>query len=271
MKRIDIKDITFLIPIRLDSIVRLENLILSIDYLYKHFCCNIIVVEASNHDSLIAKRLVSPKATYIHIEDFDNIFYRTKYINYLTQLSETKYIAIWDADIIISKEQIVQALHLLNEGVEVVFPYDGRFYDTSEILREIYINKRDIRIFKRNINKMFLRYGDDAVGGAIFLNKESYLYSGMENIDFYGWGPEDYERYLRWKKLGLKMSRVDGPLFHLSHERGSDSRMRSSIQAMSTNDEIRKLMNMTKEELLLDIENRNERWNELVQDINQSE
>jgi len=30
-------------------------------------------------------------------------------------------------------------------------------------------------------------------------------------------------------------------------------------------------MNMTKEELLLDIENRNERWNELVQDINQSE
>ena len=41
MKRIDIKDITFLIPIRLDSIVRLENLILSIDYLYKHFCCNI--------------------------------------------------------------------------------------------------------------------------------------------------------------------------------------------------------------------------------------
>ena len=33
MKRIDIKDITFLIPIRLDSIVRLENLILSIDYL----------------------------------------------------------------------------------------------------------------------------------------------------------------------------------------------------------------------------------------------
>ena len=102
-------------------------------------------------------------------------------------------------------------------------------------------------------------------------DKESYLYSGMENIDFYGWGPEDYERYLRWKKLGLKMSRVDGPLFHLSHERGSDSRMRSSIQAMSTNDEIRKLMNMTKEELLLDIENRNERWNELVQDINQSE
>ena len=76
---------------------------------------------------------------------------------------------------IISKEQIVQALHLLNEGVEVVFPYDGRFYDTSEILREIYINKRDIRIFKRNINKMFLRYGDDAVGGAIFLNKKSYL------------------------------------------------------------------------------------------------
>lgn len=48
----------------------------------------------------------------------------------------------------------------------------------------------------------------------------SYKEVGFENEGFYGWGLEDGERYLRWKRFGYTVKRISGPLFHLSHPRG---------------------------------------------------
>jgi len=36
---------------------------------------------------------------------------------------------------------------------------------------------------------------------------------------------EDGERYCRWEKMGYRIKRIDGPLFHLSHPRGINSDM----------------------------------------------
>jgi hypothetical protein len=57
----DLLDLTFLIPIRLDSIVRLEYALATIDYLYKSFNTTIIVLEASKHNNKIIHRLVGRK------------------------------------------------------------------------------------------------------------------------------------------------------------------------------------------------------------------
>ena len=45
MKKIDLKDVTFLIPLRLDSIERVENLQLTIDFLVRHFDTQNIVLD----------------------------------------------------------------------------------------------------------------------------------------------------------------------------------------------------------------------------------
>ena len=89
----DLKDVTFMIPVRIDSIIRLENLISVVQYLFRHFDCRIMVLEADAYNNGIIKKLLGPKIKYHFIEDYDSTFYRTKYLN----VSSTKYkcLKIW--------------------------------------------------------------------------------------------------------------------------------------------------------------------------------
>ena len=247
---------TFMIPVRFDSIIRLENLVLSVNYICRNFNTNIIVLQAAKYDNGYVKKLLGNKVTYRFIEDFDNVFYRTKYLNYMTLMTNTPYISIWDADVVIPKEQLVKAVDELDKGADVVYPYDGHFYDTTSIIRELYLTHPSIKILERNRDKMYMRYGNKMTGGAIFVNRDAYISSGMENVDFYGWGPEDGERYMRWEKLGCKISVIKGHLFHLTHERGNDSKFRSFNQMLATNMELAKLCKSSKEEILDDVKKR---------------
>lgn len=250
MKKYDMKEFTFLIPIRLDSIVRLENLMATIDVVTKYFVTNIKVLNVDAYDNGILPRLIGRKAGYEFIEDWDNVFYRTKYLNRMAIDTNTTYLVIWDADVIVPIEQLKQAADLMRNGFDIVYPYDGLFYDTTDMIRESFLKKYDIRFLKRNTAKMGLIYGCKMRGGAIFVNKQKYMDSGMENEEFYGWGPEDFERFARWKILGYKISFVHGCLFHLSHSRGDDSMFRSHEQLKDTNNAFLKTKYSSKEEIL---------------------
>ena len=121
----DLKDVTFMIPVRIDSIIRLENLISVVQYLFRHFNCHIMVLEADAYNNGIIKRLLGQKIEYHFVEDYDSTFYRTKYLNIMTEISTTPFLAIWDADIIISPTQITEAMDKLrNEKYDIVLPYD---------------------------------------------------------------------------------------------------------------------------------------------------
>jgi len=246
----DIKDMTFLIPIRVDSIVRLENLILSVQTLQKNFNTHITVLEAANYSNGIIAKMLGIQVEYLFVEDKDPVFYRTKYLNIMTRQSFTPYVGIWDADVIIPKEQILDSIEKLRQGVEIAYPYDGHFYDTSNVIRELYTQNKSIKFLERNKDKMSLIYGSNMKGGAMFVNREAYIKAGMENERFYGWGPEDFERYERWKILDLKIYRSEGPLFHLTHSRGSNSTFRSMEQSINTNKELSITRFSSKVELL---------------------
>lgn len=208
MKKIDLTDFTFLIPIRIDSIIRLENLLMTVDYIRRNFDTHIIILHASRYENAFIPKLLnmsSGNIRYLFVEDHDNVFYRTKYLNQMTEMTTTPYEGIWDTDVIIDKAQITEAVTKLREHFDVVYPFDGHAYETSDIIREEYFKHRDLRILKRNKPKMGLLYGSNLKGGAMFVNRESYKNAGMENESFYGWGPEDWERYERWKILGLKI------------------------------------------------------------------
>ena len=252
--RTDIRDITFIIPVRLDSIIRLENLILSVQSVLKNFNTQIIVLEAASYTNRIIQKMLGNKIKYLFIEDKDTVFYKTKYLNIMTRMTSTPFMGIWDADVIIPKEQIMDSIERLRQGFDIALPYDGRCFDTSFVLRELYIQNKSIQFLVRNKDKMSLIYGDDVVGGAVFVNREAYIKAGMASEKFYGWGPEDFELYERLKILGLKMHRSEGPMFHLTHSRGSNSTFRSIEQVKNTNNERFTTVLSSKTELLRDRE-----------------
>lgn len=264
MNKHDLKDVTFIIPLRIDTISRLENTLIIVDFLLKNFETRIKILEASRRDTGILRRLLPEEVTYCFKEDFDIIFHRTKYINGLTGSCETPFISLWDTDVIVPIEQIVETMELLrNIKADFVTPYKDKFMDTSYILRDLYINSRDIGTLEKHQGKMKVLYNPNPVGGVFFAHRQSYIDSGMENVKFYGWGTEDGERVNRWKILGYEHRHIHGPLFHLSHERGINSKFHSPYQNELKIAELNRTVAMSKRELKKEVEN----WGQINFDI----
>lgn len=77
-RKINLNDATFLIPIRIETVERLENLKASTDYLLKYFDTHIFILEASARNSGFLKKYLSSKIDLEFIKDNQVIFHRTR-------------------------------------------------------------------------------------------------------------------------------------------------------------------------------------------------
>lgn len=247
----NLKDVTFLILVRLDSIERLENIIITVKFLCKYFDTNIYIRESSSHNNKILSDILKKKIKYEYIEDKDPILYRTKNYNEMIVQVSTPFLAIWDTDIVPEKKTIIQCVEQLRKRhVDASYPYNGYCFNVSEIIREIFMDKEDICILHRHKNKMNLLYDQILYGGAIFINRQTYIAIGMENEIHYGWGNEDFDRHYRLIGLNKKIFRAEGYLFHLSHPRGVNSRFANNVNMKTSKKEISMLQNSSQTEIL---------------------
>jgi hypothetical protein len=90
----DLNDTTFIIPVRFDSMIRSENLLLTLENLESNFHTNVIVAEASYYNSGILKRLIGNSISCYFIEEKDPIFHRTKHLNAISRQVNTDIIGI---------------------------------------------------------------------------------------------------------------------------------------------------------------------------------
>jgi hypothetical protein len=221
----NLQQITFNIPVRIDSQDRLDNLNYSVEFLLRHFDTNVIVYENGPEPRYPNRNKVK------HIFEQNNgPFHRTKYLNIMARLSTTPYIANYDCDVVFPTKQVVKAYQVLQNGEsDAIYPYDGYFVDLP----------RDLIV---------TNFGKGSMGGAIFWNKKVFMDGGMENEYCVSWGCEDWERAKRFAKLGYRVSRVKGPLFHIHHGRGADSDERNPHYENNVV-EFKKVDGMTKEQL----------------------
>lgn len=245
--RTDLSDTTFVIPIRIDSNERKENLEMVTDFLYSEFQTNIIVVESDKSEKLSE----STKYDKFFFKDDLPYFYRTQILNRVSKNVETKNMAIWDSDVLIEKWQVIRAVNELRSyNTDMIFPYDGRFYNIPGIIKKVYKEVGNLSALTENIGKLSLIYGYNSVGGAFIVNTESYKRAGLENENFVGWGPEDKERVKRWEILGFKVERTDGALFHLWHPNSGTGWFYSKDYEKNAWQEYLKVCSMTNEELI---------------------
>ncbi len=252
MNKIGLTDVTFLVPVRIDSPERLENLQLVVQFIRNYFKTGVIVLEADRQEKVhLQKDIIK-----IFREDHAPIFHRTKYLNQMTRMATTPYLAVWDADVIGVPSQIEAGVNLLRDNeADMVFPYNRYFYSVSKFFKKLYTdNNCRLDILLQSKAYMEHMHGDWSVGGAFLVNKRAYIEAGMENEHFYGWGPEDAERYVRWDTLGYKIERVDGPLFHLPHPRGRTSQYASENIEKRNRKELLKVCSMLPQDLRAHVE-----------------
>ncbi len=251
--KINLQDISFIILVRLDSVERLENTVVVANDLAKHFDTNIYVLEAASYCNGILKQALNRKINYRFVEDKDPVLHKTLYYNRMVKESDTPFFSIWDTDTVVDKNVVVDVVERLRIGeAEIAFPYNGIFLDTSDVLRELYLKKRNIKMLYRHQNKMEALYPRLLVGGAVFLNKKKFLAIGMDNEKHYGWSNDDFDRFCRARNYGLKVYNAKTCLFHLSHPRSINSYFRSNMQRQSSSDELYKTESSSKEDIIND-------------------
>lgn len=244
--RQELKDVSFLIALKVDSQDRIDNLDITINYLLHHFDVEIIISE-QGPSPILKDRYISCK--YIH-EKNDEFFNRQKGVNIAAKQSNKRFIAHYDADIILTPAQITKSIETLrSEDVNFILPYNGYFYDVPKQFHNKI--KETKSLSEVDINKCTL-FTTRGVGGVVLFDRELFWKNGGANENFKGLGYEDNEIFDRFRILKAKMARLDQPLFHLNHVRKETSYNHNPYVNDNAN-EYRRIVNMSKEELVKEI------------------
>ena len=233
--KINLKNTTFIIPIRIESADRMRNAITSIIFLLENFDTNIIVKEGDSEPVFAAK--VLPQIKEFFGDEFDSLslrilfektdsdaFHRTRYLNEMLKMVDTPVVVNYDCDIILPLETYVAAEQSIISGEsDVVYPYGfGNFAKmvtvNDEIVTEFLTEGFNYNLLVENSKTNNARFGF-----CQFFNTEVYKNNGMENEEFIAYAPEDEERAFRFNELGFKVNRVEDLVYHLEHYRTPNS------------------------------------------------
>lgn len=242
---IELKDLTFLISLKIDSADRLNNLDIVMQYLQHNFNTNIVICEQDVTPTI--QNRYDCTHVFHYTKDFFN---RQKGVNLAAKAAKTSVIVHYDADILLSHNQITRATELiLDKTVDVMYPYDGHFYDVPRQFHEQIKNTNSIDCI--NVSECTL-FNPHSVGGSVFFNTETFWKCGGANENFKGLGYEDNEIHERFQKLNCNMGRLTKPLFHLTHERKDTSYNYNPYLDLNKQEYFR-IHQMTKDQLLQEV------------------
>lgn len=238
--------LTIVMPVRIDSDERKANL-QAVSSHISRLGCRVLVLEADSDPKLELEAWMS-SVEYLFIKDESPVFYRTHYINMLLRKAETDIVSVWDADILVSYEQVVEAMSLIEQGCTIAYPYNGEYVMLSDRDSEMTRKAFDVEYLKSK--RMQSVFGRKFCGGVFFVHRERYFECGGENEHFTGWGPEDAERQRRVSMLGHKVCWTNtGQAYHLNHPRGKNSDFSEEKAAIRLRKELVKICCMDREQL----------------------
>lgn len=230
----DLSSTTLLIPIKIDSKDRYNNLIYNLTYLNANIKTNIFIYEEGCFLSSIKDDLIE-KYKNINFKFFNNnqnaFFHRTRYINEMLDCTITPVVCVYDVDVIFDHQVYFECQQaILNEEYDMIYPYSKGYFQI-DVLKEAnkttFLKEANIQtLFSSqfnfvNFSPFVIRYCE--FGHAIFFNTKKYQNTGGENERFLSWGPEDQERYFKFNKLKFKITWKNNIIIHFDHERTPDS------------------------------------------------
>lgn len=254
--KIDLTEATFIIPIRIESLDRLRNIITITSFLLENFDTNIIIKEVDTDSIFIKEALpilndildVKLNINYIFEQSQNSSFHRQKILNEMIMKTRTKIVVNYDCDVILPLESYKIAYDLiLNDECHVVYPYGQGEYQRQVIPSDEVVSHFIQTLDYEYLNKNSTPYLSD-FGWVQFFNRQVYIEGGMENENFIAYAPEDKERFYRFQTLGYNIKRLDNLVYHLEHTRGKNSWIHNPFMN-NNNDVWNKIQKMNKQQL----------------------
>jgi hypothetical protein len=230
----DLKDTTFIIPLRIESGDRMRNVITSLCYLLSNFDTNIIVKEG-DASSVFLHHVLPQVKEFLEVADIPNLshcfedtsaseFHRTRYLNEMTHMATTKVVVNYDCDIILPVETYIQAQDMIVDGhSDVVYPYGFGNYARMAQVDDETVTEFLTEGFSIDLLESKSAANNARFGFCQFFDRGVYISGGGENEDFIAYAPEDEERAFRFVTLGYKVNRIEEVVYHLEHTRTPNS------------------------------------------------
>lgn len=197
----NLKNCSIIIPFR-SSDLREKILFKILDFLNKNFDTEILLAEHDYEKKLNSNEIEKKyNLKYFFIKSKkEELFDRTGTLNFLIKKASGKIIFNHDSDCIIDPSCYIFSKKIIEKRkYDVVIPYSGKGYNVSHEFNIKEKKEKDI---------MYLRW-KRARGGIVAIDKSKYIKAGMENPNIISWGFEDYERLIRFDKLGYKICAND--------------------------------------------------------------
>jgi len=207
---------TAIIPIKIDTPKRKENIDITLRYILQNTNFDIILTECDSIQKFNPDYINSNRIKYRF--EKSNSFHRTRLLNEMLNDVKTPVTINYDADVFLKPESYVFAEQLiLKEKCDLIYPYGYEQFDQ----RMIQIDT-DLSLFKKSLNisdipLSGLKIGFCRFGHIQFFNTTSYRQGFMENENYRHWCPEDEERGIRFQKLGYKVGWFRNLIFHQEH------------------------------------------------------
>lgn len=253
----DLKDATFIIPIRIESSDRLRNVITTTAFLLENFDTNIIIKEVDSESVFKKEALpiledileVDININHIFEKSNDSSFHRQRVLNEMIIESKTKIVVNYDCDVLLPLESYKTAYDMiLSDEYDVVYPYGQGEYQRQVIPSDEVVSHFLQTLDYNHLDKHSNSYSSD-FGWVQFFNRKVYIEGGMENENFIAYAPEDKERFYRFSTLGYNVGRIDKFVYHLEHSRSHNSWF-NNPHMQSNNNLWNQLQNMNKEQLI---------------------
>lgn len=269
---INLDELTIVIPVKIESTDRYNNLKTVLGYINHHLKTNIKIIEESPDN---------PKIDFL--DDFKNLsidykfyqvpssepFHRTKYLNEMIFSTTTKVVSNYDSDVFFPVQTYVDVVKSIVDGeFDFVYPYllgtgqkqlyYSKWYENQFAQWIFYpmwkfIQDWDISIFDNDEN---VKMWASAYGHSVFADTNKYKEAFGENEEFISYGPEDQERAYRFQKLGYNVNWYNGYVYHIEHMRTNDSSNKNP--QFDTNCQIFEHVKTLSKEELIDYYNKRE-------------
>lgn len=216
---INLRDTTFLLPIRVESNDRAFNFQYVVQYLCNNFETNIFIWESDKKPIAgeILKRIRpgKTKIAYWFEKCESPTFHRTRLLNEMLASSTTPIVVNYDADILLEPSTYVKACEAIRNGeAHLVYPY--------------FKGESQKKIYRTTLNSNLLEEQkhvpeQSLCGHCQFFDRKAYIEGGMESEGFLSYGAEDVERMKRFQTLGYNVIWLDTYVYHIEHSRGINS------------------------------------------------
>lgn len=227
-----LEDVTFIIPLKIESPDRERNVKLCLNYLTYFFDSNIIIAldkEDSNFFDYLKNFKLNNKiknkiSCFVFQTGSTNSFHRTSLLNSMLKHVETPIVVNYDCDVVLPISSYIEATKLIKEeGYDLVYPFGNK----QDSQRRVEIGNLKDTFIQTGFSLEFLETlsfdWPAAYGFCQVFKTKSYKDGGGENEEFIAYGPEDVERFERWTRMNQKVGRIDDLVYHFEHSRTPDS------------------------------------------------